>query len=83
MAINGPNRTAGGGYTLPQHAFVPHPTTQLFGGMGTGLGHVAHPAVNSGMISPQHKVTAAPNVHGVQNMPTHSIIANPFGSTAR
>lgn len=23
--------TAGGGYTAPQHAYIPHPTTQAFG----------------------------------------------------
>ena len=63
MAINGPNKTAGGGFTLPQHAFIPHPNTQAFGN-GSHPGEVLHPGVNSGLVQPAQKVVAAPNVHG-------------------
>lgn len=47
--------TAGGGYTTPQHAFIPHPTTQAFNGGGGPAGQVAAPqsrVLNSPHTSP-------------------------------
>lgn len=42
---NGNVLTAGGGFTLPQHAFMPHPSTQAFqvgqGGYVAGAGQRA------------------------------------------
>lgn len=69
MSINGANKTAGGGYTLPQNAFIPHDSTRTFGGPG-GAGHVNHPAVTSGMVQTSGVFSQpAPNVHGIENLP--------------
>lgn len=54
--------TAGGGYTTPQHAFIPHPTTQAFNGGGGPSGQVAAPQTR--MTSG----TASPNAHA-RNLP--------------
>jgi hypothetical protein len=66
-----PQMTAGGGYTLPQHVFVPHPSLQALssghvpdpnpGGLLSGL--VVHPALAQrsypGMVVPTHGIRLA------------------------
>lgn len=75
MSINGGNRSAGGGFTLPQQAFIPHPGTRPL-----QTGRVEHPAITSGMVSATPDIKAAWNVHGVANMflgSTHLITGGP------
>jgi hypothetical protein len=64
MAINGRNTTAAGGFTLPQHAFLPHESTRPF---GHESGAIQSPLQTAGISAPQH--VTAPNVHGVEHLP--------------
>jgi hypothetical protein len=52
--------TAGGGYTAPQHAFIPHPTTQTFGhGPRIASAQQRTPAISAHATAP---IVRTPNV---------------------
>lgn len=66
-----PQMTAGGGYTLPQHVFVPHPSLQVIssgfvpspGGGMQSLMVGTHPAISArpyvSMATPTHGIRMA------------------------